>query len=199
MTRQEAEAEAEAQELDREDLKLAREAGTERERRQAASRLLARHQDRVYAWCYRYVEDHDRALELAQDVMLNAYRSLPQYVHRARFSSWLFVIARNRCLRDLRRPALTQALDLDPDSLHSKNPGPARRYEEAHGEERLKLLILDHLDAREQDALQLRCVEGLPLNTITEVLGIKERSGARGLLQRARRKLRVAMKEQGYE
>ncbi len=195
MTRQEAEE----RRLDGEDLELAREAATETERRQAASRLLTRHQDRIYAWCYRYVENHDRALELAQDVMMNAYRSLPNYVHRARFSSWLFVIARNRCLRDLRRPALTQALDLDPDSLHSENPGPARRYEEAHGEDRLKHLIREHLDAREQDALQLRCIEGLPLNTITAVLGIQERSGARGLLQRARRKLRAAMKEHGHE
>ncbi len=195
MTRQEAEE----RRLDGEDLELAREAATETERRQAASRLLTRHQDRIYAWCYRYVENHERALELAQDVMLNAYRSLPNYVHRARFSSWLFVIARNRCLRDLRRPALTQALDLDPDSLHSENPGPARRYEETHGEERLKLMIREHLDAQEQDALQLRCIEGLPLNTITAVLGIKERSGARGLLQRARRKLRAAMEEHGHE
>ncbi len=185
--------EAETQRQDREDLRLAREAVSETERRRAASRLLSRHQDRIYAWCYRYVEDHERALELAQDVLMNAYRSLPNYEHRARFSSWLFVIARNRCLRDLGRPKLVQVLDLNPDLLHCANPGPSRKLEEGRDEEHLQGLIRDHLDADEQDAIQLRCFEGLPLDTITQVLGIEERSGARGLLQRARRKLRSAI------
>ncbi len=185
--------------LDREDLEIFRGARTDEESRRAASRLLTRHQDRVYAWCYRYVENHDRALELAQEVMMNAYRSLPNYVHRARFSSWLFVIARNRCLRDLRRPPLVQELDTDPDSLHSANPGPARRFEETHGVEELRRLIRERLDAREQDALHLRCFEGMPLEAITAVLAIEEKSGARGLLQRARRKLRAALEERGHE
>lgn len=181
--------------LDREDLRIFREATTDAESRRAASRLLSRHQDRVYAWCYRYVRNHDLALELAQDVMMNAFRSLPSYEHRARFSSWLFVIARNRCLRDLKRPALVQELDTDPDSLHSANPGPARRFEETHGEEQLRRLISERLDAREQDALHLRCFEGMPVDAITAVLDIKEKSGARGLLQKARRKLRAALDE----
>lgn len=179
--------------LDREDLRVFRAAPDERSGRQAASRLLKRHQDRVYAWCYRYVEDHERALELAQDVMLNAYRKLPVYEHRARFSSWLFVIARNRCLRDLRRPPLRRELGLDPDTLRSGARGPGRELEERQAEQRLWRLIDRHLEPAEQDALRLRCLEGLPVAAITRILRVQDRSGARGLLQRARRKLRAAL------
>ena len=179
--------------LDREDLKLFRESADDHERRRAASRLFERHQDRIYAWCFRYVEDHEHALELSQDVMLNAFRSLPDYQHRARFSSWLFVIARNRCLRGLRKPLLHQELNLDPDMLHSATPGPGRALERKLDEQALWSMIDERLDPREQDAIRLRCVEGLPVDAITKVLNIEDVSGARGMLQRARRKLRAGL------
>lgn len=181
--------------LDREDLLIFRESADDDERRRAASKLLARHQDRIYAWCFRYVEDHEHALELAQDVMFNAYRSLSSYEHRARFSSWLFVIARNRCLRGLRRPPLHQELDLDPDMLRSGDPGPGLMLERKLDEQALWRVIDEHLDPREQDAIRLRCVEGLPVDAITKVLNIDDASGARGLLQRARRKLRAGLED----
>ncbi len=180
---------------DRDDLILAREAPSEAERRRAASRILTRYQDLIYAWCYRYVEDHERAMDLAQDVMMSAYRGLPNYVHRARFSSWLFVIARNCCLRDISRPTLHRVLDLDPDELQSREPGPAQRLEESSGEAELWRRIKAHLGPLEQDALHLRCVEGLPVEAITSILEIEDRSGARGLLQRARRKLRAILED----
>jgi RNA polymerase sigma factor (sigma-70 family) len=66
--------------------------------RQAAGSLLQRHRQRVYLWCFRYLRDHERALDMAQEVLLLAYRKLPDYSHDARFTSWLFIIARNRCL-----------------------------------------------------------------------------------------------------
>jgi RNA polymerase sigma-70 factor (ECF subfamily) len=61
--------------------------------RSAAARLLGRHQQRVYLWCRRRVHDHARALDLAEEVLLRAHRSMPEWNGRARFSSWLFAIA----------------------------------------------------------------------------------------------------------
>ncbi len=178
---------------DREDLRSALDGPDEEARRRAASRLLSRYQKRIYVWCFRYVEDHERALELTQEVLLNAYRKLPDYVHRFRFSSWLFVITRNRCISDLRRPALYRECGLDPDMLQSDRPGPAQQLEETSAEDALKRLIRETLERDEQDAVHLRCFDGLAVDAITEVLDIKEKTGARGVLQRARRKLRAAL------
>ena len=178
---------------DAEDLKqfLANPSGEKA--RQAAARLLDRHREQVYLWCFRLVRNHDLALDLTQDVLLSAFQKLPGYVHRARFTSWLFIIARNRCLSEVRKPALSSVLDIDPDELHSLEPEPGHRLDEQD----LWKMLERHLDREELDALHLRCVEGMPVETITEVMAIKAASGARGVLQRARRKLRAALEDQG--
>ena len=154
--------------------------------REAAACLFRRHQDKVYLWCYRYVRDHDRALDLAQDVMLSAFRKLPGYVHRAKFTSWLFIIARNRCLSELRRPDIMKVVDMDPDQLQSR---AANQTQEMDVQDLWRRLA-EHLDDRELDVLHMRCVEGLPVDSITEILGLDTATGARGVLQRIRRKLR---------
>lgn len=179
--------------LDRNDLRAFHDAMDELARRRAASSLFARHQRRVYSWCHRYVGNHEIALELAQDVMLNAYQGLPDYMHRARFSSWLFVITRNRCLREVTRNTFSQELEIDLDSIPCGAPSPEQKLQEAQQEKALLNLIEKHLRADEIDALHLRCIDGLPVDAITEILAVDDKSGARGLLQRARRKLRSAL------
>ena len=183
---------SEESKLDREDVHQAVHASQDSARRQAASRLLARHQDRVYVWCYRYVRDHERALELSQEVLLKAFRGLPRYEPRARFSTWLYTITRNCCLGELRKPTLVEVLDFEPDTLQSARPGPAQSL----AENELWRLIDHTLDPQEKEALQMRCFEGLSVDAITEFMKIKTSSGARGVLQRARRKLQTALDEQ---
>ncbi len=167
--------------------------------RAAASELLGRYQGRVYLWCYRYVRDHERALDLAQDVLLNAYRALATFQGRSRFSSWLFAIARNRCLTAVKAPSLVRDEGVELETLPDPADEPDRRYESVQGEERLLALVRTHLDAQEQEALWLRCVERVPVEEITEMVGDRSASGARGVLQRARRKLRAALEREREE
>jgi RNA polymerase sigma-70 factor (ECF subfamily) len=162
-------------------------------RRRAASSLFERYQRKVYLWCYRHVRDHERALELAQDAMLNAYRSLESFGERASFSSWLFAITRNRCISDLRKRDLPRDDETELDGLAHSGGTPERILEEREGEDRLLRLIREHLDEVEQQALWLRCVERLRVEEVTRLLGLDLASGARAVLQRARRKLKAAL------
>ena len=161
----------------------------------AISQLLGRYQDRVYAWCWRHVRNRELALDLAQEVLVSAYRNLGSFGERAQFSSWLFAIARNRCLSELRkhRPPQEDAelLQLVADD----RPTPDRELEERLDETALRDLIAGHLTQQEQDALWLRCIERLPVDEITRLLDIQEQSGARAVLQRARRRLRAALEQ----
>jgi RNA polymerase sigma-70 factor (ECF subfamily) len=161
--------------------------------RRAASRLLGRYQDRVYIWCWRHVRERELALDLAQEVLVSAYRNLGSFGERAQFGSWLFAIARNRCLSELRknRPPREDAEILQ--LMADDRPTPDRDLEERLDESALLDLIRDHLTRQEQDALWLRCVERLPVDEITRLLDIREQSGARAVLQRARRRLRAAI------
>lgn len=160
---------------------------------QAAGRLLQRHRQRVYLWCFRYVRNHDQALDLAQDVLLLAFKKLPEYSHDARFTSWLFIIARNRCLSEVRKPAPDIAAEFELETLSSNSPGPDREL----ARQDLWTSLARHLDRDELDALYLKYVEGFPVDSITDIMKITPASGARGVLQRARRKLRSAFGSQG--
>lgn len=162
------------------------------EARRAASELFGRYQRRIYLWCFRYVHEHEEALDLAQDVMLGAYRNLSSYSCKGRFYSWIFAITRNRCLNAVRRPALLQD-EVETVQLPGHEPGPDRRLEEKLDEEDILQLVRERLSPREQEALYLRCFEHLPVDEITQLLGIAEATGARSLLQKARRKLHAAI------
>lgn len=175
----------------------AREDPEGEEARQAACLLLSRHRDRVYAWCYYRLGDSDRALDAAQEVLLSAYRQLRSFEGRSEFSSWLYVIARNRCLSELRRPRLLFDEEVSPEQVQGSGPDPADTYLEGRSEEAILLLIRTHLEPLEQRVLWLRCFERMSIDAITEALGITEASGARGVLQRARRRLRAALERGG--
>ncbi len=161
--------------------------------RRAVAALLDRYRDRVYAWCWRHVRERELALDLAQDVLVAAYRNLAGFDRRAKFGSWLFAIARNRCLSELRRHRPPHQDDEALALVADQRPGPDQALEESLDEERLLAAIRRHLTPLEQDALWLRIGEQLPVDEITRLLGIEEQSGARAVLQRARRRLRAAL------
>lgn len=165
----------------------------------AASELLGRHQRQVYLWCHRVVRDPERALELAQDVLTKAFGAMANFEGRSKFSSWLFVIARNRCLSAIAAPSLLRDEAAEPDAIASNTPGPEQEYEQALEESALRNLMMQHLDEQEREALWLRCIEKLAVEDITRILDLQEVSGARALLQRARRKLRAALNRRDEE
>lgn len=167
--------------------------------RRAATALLGRYRERVYRWCFGRVRDPEQALDLAQDVLLAAHRGLGSFDGRSRFSSWLYAVARNRCLNALRQPPLLGG-DLEPDALPSTAPGQDDLLDRREGEERLLALIQRALPPLDRQVLWMRCVEKMPVEQITRLLKLEESSGARAVLQRARRHLRAALAaEEGDE
>lgn len=161
--------------------------------RMAASELLARHQRKVYLWCQRYTGDHERALELSQEALLRAFRGLDGFSGRSSFGSWLFVVTRNQCLNALERRELTIEAGAEPDAMPARGLDPE---ELALGRIEAKAflgLLRRKLSAVEQRALWLRVHERMPVDMIGELLGITGRSGARSVLQSARRKLAAAL------
>ena len=66
--------------------------------RQAFDRLVEKYQRDVYRICYRYVNNHHDASDLAQDVFLKAYRAIGRFRGDSAFSTWLYRIAVNTCL-----------------------------------------------------------------------------------------------------
>ncbi|MFN8586643.1 MAG: sigma-70 family RNA polymerase sigma factor [Candidatus Eisenbacteria bacterium] len=159
--------------------------------RAAASELFGRYRTKAYLWCHRVVRDHDLALDLAQDALLSAWRGLAGFDERAQFSSWLFAIVRNRCLTAVRPRANVRDESVDPDDLFAGGRDPLDVLASAQEEQRVLDAIREDLEPVEQEALWLRAVERMPVDEITRVLELKSASGARGVLQSARRKLKA--------
>ena len=159
----------------------------------AAGELFARYRDRVYLWCFRRVHDHETALDLSQEVLISAYRSLAGFQARSLYSSWLYTIARHRCFRALRPTSLVRADDSELDELVDGEPSVQVSMETEEEREAVGRLMNETLSHEEQLALLLRCEEHLSVDEITRRLQLTSASGARGLLQGARRKLREAM------
>jgi RNA polymerase sigma-70 factor (ECF subfamily) len=176
-------------------LRMSAEEPESRIAREAICELFRRYQGRVYQWCFRYTKDHDRAMDLSQEVFLGAYQSLnlKMFGGRASFSSWLFAIARNRCVSAMRRNSPLESTAGDPDLLADHEYGPDRSIEDQQEQQALLDLMRKTLEPMEQDAMCLQVFERMPVDSITEVLGITSSTGARGVLQNARRKLRAAL------
>ena len=85
------------------------------------------------------------------------------------------------------------AIREDMELFRDHSADPAQRVEQEQAEERLLELISNTLDPLEQKTLWLRCIERVPVDELTEMLQIDSKTGARGVLQRARRKLRTAL------
>ncbi len=165
--------------------------------REAAAELLERWRGPVYAWCRRFAREHELALDLAQDVLLSVYRSLGSFEFRAPFGAWVFTITRHRCIRAMRPVALVRDDGAEMDELRHPEAGPEESAEGRIREEQVLEAIREELDPQEQQALWLRCIERMPVDEVTRVLGVESATGARGLLQTARRKLRAALERRG--
>ncbi len=150
-------------------------------------RLFDAHRQQIRRLCLGWVGDPQLAEELVQETLLKAYEKLPQFDPDGRFQFWIFGIARNLCRNAMRKRRELLSADgvLDPGDPAL---GALSQLRERERTELLRQASLAALDPQEQEAVHLRYVEGLSQDRISALLGLQG-SGARGLLQRCRRKL----------
>lgn len=152
-------------------LMLAFQRGDER----AFRTLFERHARAMVAFCHHFVRDAARAEELAQDVFLKVYQAAARYRPTARFRTFLFRIASNHCLNELRRgeyaarPAAGAGDPPEPDGLPSGAPSPEEAAEGAALEREVTALLAT-LPEKQRAAFVLCRLEGLSYEEIAEVL-----------------------------
>ena len=85
--------------------------------REAFEQLFQRHIGAVVGFATQFVGSRARAEEIAQEVFLQVYRTRAHYVPRARFTTWLYRMASNACLSEVRRAEHhARAASPSPDS-----------------------------------------------------------------------------------
>lgn len=80
---------------------------------QAFNKLIGRWQDRIHHFAYRYFASNDDAAEITQKTFIKAYQKLDTLDDAAKFGSWLYRIANNLCLDELKRAGRKRATSLE--------------------------------------------------------------------------------------
>jgi RNA polymerase sigma-70 factor (ECF subfamily) len=142
--------------------------------RQALDALLRRHYDRIHAVCRRIAGSSRDADDAAQEAMISIVRGLPRFDGRAQFSTWIYRIATNAALDELRRRRRRPGLAVVDDEGHPPEivDPLAERTVEASVD---RLSIDAALAALPEDfrvAVVLRDVGDLDYAEIAEALGV---------------------------
>ena len=153
-------------------------------------------------FAYRFVGSRAKAEELAQDVLFKVYQARGSYRPEAKFGTWVFRIATNACLNELRHwdyrqpPVSLNTPVVDdgpvPDPADDHTPAPDHEAEAMRLERALQA-ALAQLPERQRAALLLHRFQGLSYRDIAVALETSE-SSVRSLIHRATVGLREVLK-----
>jgi RNA polymerase sigma-70 factor (ECF subfamily) len=170
---------------------------------QAFAELVDKYKQPVMNLVGRMLRDPTEAEDVAQNVFVQVYKSAARYQVASRFSTWLFTIARNLCLNEIRRRARHPADSID--APHPEQEGqPAHQFEDKSASSPPDALLQQELERKVQEALGalpenqraaiLLCRQGeLSYEDIAEVLGCSV-SATKSLIHRGRETLKQRLK-----
>lgn len=140
----------------------------QRGEREAFSGLVERYQRDVYRLCYRYVNNHHDANDMAQEAFLKAYRAIERFRGDSSFSTWLYRIAVNTCLnfRAARRLAQEPLSETLPDGA----PPVADSIERGERAEQVRAAVA-RLPDRQRATLILKVYHDLTHEEVARILG----------------------------
>lgn len=164
--------------------------------REAFRGLVERHSRALFLLGYRMTGNTQDAEEVVQETFLRAYRRLNGFESRSSFKTWVYRIATNVSLDLIHRRQRSEQVPLyDPEReeapellLASEAPDPERMALSEEAGRRLAM-AMHHLTPVERAALVLRHFEGMPLEEIGRLLGLK-RESAKNSVFRAVKKIR---------
>lgn len=142
--------------------------------------LLLRYQRPVLSLIRRMVRNSSQAEDLAQEVFLKAFRALGSYDQGRKFSSWLFKIAHNTAIDQLRRKELVtvplETPDRDEPDLVAMLPDASAETPAGRAERRDLAAAIEgavgSLKPLYREVVVLRYQEGLMYEEIAEVTGL---------------------------
>ena len=166
--------------------------------RSAFEALLDKYHAPIINFIYRFLGDKTESEDFAQEVFLRIYRSASNYTPQAKFSTWIYRIAKNLALNELRRKK-TQKTSSIEETVSTEEGERQRQFPDDKPSalqelERQDLIdavrkAIDPLPPNQKTAVILSRYEGLSYEEIAEVIGCSV-SAVKSLLSRAREALK---------
>ena len=171
--------------------------------RAAFAELVEKYKQPLFNFVFRTLRDETETEDVAQNTFLQVWKARARYQRTAKFSTWLFTIARNLCLNEIRRRSRHPAESLE--ETHAEHDDqPSRQYEDKkvflptenvlHGELAKKIEeALDELPENQRTAILLCRQDEVSYEEIAEILGCSL-SATKSVIHRGRETLKEKLK-----
>ena len=171
--------------------------------RAAFAELVGKFRQPLFNFIFRTLRDETETEDVAQAAFLQVWKSRARYERTAKFSTWLFTIARNLCLNELRRRSRHPAESIEETHAEHEDQ-PQRQYEDKkvflptetalHGELARKIEeALSALPEQQRTDILLCRQDELSYEEIAEILGCSL-SATKSIIHRGRETLKEKLK-----
>jgi len=159
----------------------------------AFDELMIRYERQIYRICYRFVNNRDDAMDLAQEVFIKAFEHLGNFRRESSMKTWLYRIAMNHCINHVKKNArefveITESIGSINASVHSDMVEREQR-------EQFRRLV-KKLPPKQKAILEMRIHEQLSYEEIATMSG-RSISTIKASVFFALEKLRKLVKEPG--
>jgi len=166
--------------------------------------LYQRYMDLVYGVCLKYLHESERAKDAVMHIFEEFIVKLKKH-EVENFKSWLYQLAKNHCLMQLRSPRNLKTIELPGSLMQSEEnvhldgvfDGTASTLEKEENFQRLEFCLAT-LSEDQRKAVQLFYIEGKCYNEIVELMG-QEWGQVRSYIQNGRRNLKICMDKKELE
>ena len=153
--------------------------------------LYQRYMDLVYGVCLKYFKESERSKDAVMQIFEELVLKLKKH-EVENFKSWLYQVAKNHCLMQLRTPKNLKTMELPASLMQSdENVHLNGVFEKEENYQRLEY-CLTILSEDQRKAVQLFYIEGKCYNEIVELMG-QEWNQVRSYIQNGRRNLKICM------
>ncbi len=167
--------------------------------------LLVRHRKPLYNFILRYLGDKETAEDLLQEAFMRVIKGAEAYKRQAKFTTWLYTIARNLCVDQTRRrkhrkhASLDAPLDASDESgtlldvLPSKEMASDRKSVNKQLHQTMQRAIAS-LSDEQREVFLMREFLDMPFKQIADVVGVPENT-VKSRMRYALDKLRLELDE----
>jgi RNA polymerase sigma-70 factor, ECF subfamily len=167
--------------------------------------LLTRHRKPVYNFILRFIGDKETAEDLLQEAFMRVIKGAEAYKRNAKFTTWLYTIARNLCVDQTRRRKHRKHASLDAPMDHSDDsgtlldviPGSEMAADRKSVNKQLHQTMhraIAGLSEEQREVFLMREFLDMPFKQIADVVGVPENT-VKSRMRYALEKLRLELDE----
>ena len=134
----------------------------------AFDEIMIRYERQIYRICYRFVENREDAMDLAQDVFIKAFEHLASFRRESSLKTWLYRIAMNHCINHVKKHS--QEFVEVTEYTGSVHASVHNQLEDREQREQFRRMV-KLLPPKQKAILELRINEQLSYEEIAKISG----------------------------